>query len=130
VVPLDMPDYPAGSEEFLSWMLYRQQLSLLEVRRDVGLFLTVGGGALTGVGVSIAGIMVGLSNASGSDPNIEAGYAAGIGATISGVTLLGIGMPLFVANAVKAKNMSGARTSTAATTPRVELDGGALALRF
>ena len=42
-VPLDMPDYPAGSEEFLSWMLYRQQLSLLEVRRDTGIAILAGG---------------------------------------------------------------------------------------
>jgi len=129
-VPLDMPDYPAGSEEFLSWMIYRQQLSLLQSQRNVGLTMTIGGGALAGIGGGIAGVMAGLSQGGADDPNVYAGYGAGIGATISGVAILGAGLTLFVINSVKAKKLSSSRTSTAGVTPRLELDGGALALRF
>jgi len=134
-VPLDMPAYPAGSEEFLSWMMYRQQLSLLELRKEVGFGLTAGGAVLAGIGAGLAGAMVGLSARADSDPNInrtnvEAGYAAGLGATFSGLTLLGIGLPMAVINAARAKGLSGSRTATAQGTPRLEVVGGALALRF
>jgi len=130
VVPLDMPEYPKGSEEFLSWMMYRQQLELLKVRRDVGVGLAVGGGALTGIGVGVAGAMAALSAQTANDPNIEAGYAAGLGAVFSGATLVAVGLPMVIMNAVKAKSLSSSRTSTAKVGPRVELDAGALALRF
>ncbi len=129
-VPLDMPDYPAGSEEFLSWMLYRQQLSLLEVRRDTGIAILAGGGALTAIGAGISGAMVGASSQSANDPNIEAGYAAGLGAMFSGVALVGIGLPLTIINAAKASSLSRGRTSTAQRGPHVDIEGGALALRF
>jgi tetratricopeptide (TPR) repeat protein len=135
VVPLDMPDYPAGSEEFLSWMMYRQQLSLLELRKEVGFGLSAGGAVLAGIGAGLAGAMVGLSARADGDPtinrtNVEAGYAAGLGATFSGITLLGIGLPMALINAARAKGLSGSRTATAQGTPRLEVVGGALALRF
>ena len=129
-VPLDMPDYPVGSEEFLSWLLYRQQLSLLEVRRDTGIAILAGGGALAALGAGISGAMVGASSQTANDPNIEAGYAAGLGAMFSGVALVGIGLPLTIINAAKASKLSRARTSTAQRSPRVDIEGGALALRF
>ena len=129
-VPLDMPDYPAGSEQFLSWMLYRQQLSLLQVRRDTGLAFLIGGGALTGFGAGMAAAMVGASGQIANDPNIEAGYAAGLGAMFSGVTLLGIGVPMTIIHAVKASKLSSGRTSTAQRGVRFDVEGGALALRF
>ncbi len=129
-VPLDMPDYPAGSKEFLSWMLYRQQLELLEVRRDTGIAFLVGGGALTGLGAGIAGAMVGASSQTANDPNIEAAYAAGLGAIFSGATLLGIGLPMTIVHAVKASKLSSSRTSTAQRGPTIDVEGGALALRF
>lgn len=129
-VPLDMPEYPAGSEEFLSWMLYRQQLSLLELRRDTGVAFLAGGGALAGLGGGIALAMVGASAQTVNDPNIEAGYAAGLGAMLSGVALVGIGLPMTILNAVEARKLSRSRTSTAQRRPVVDLQGGALALRF
>jgi len=129
-LPLDMPRYPAGSEEFLSWMLYRQQLALLKVRQDVGVSLVIGGGSLAGLGVGIAGTMAGLSAQTANDPNIEAGYAAGLGAVFSGATLVIVGLPMVIMNAVKAKNLSSSRTSTAKAGPRMEAEAGAIALRF
>ena len=129
-VPLDMPSYPTGSEEFLSWMLYRQQLALLKVRQDVGFSLVIGGGSLVGLGVGIAGTMAGLSAQTANDPNIEAGYAAGLGAVFSGATLVIVGLPMVIMNAVKAKNLSSSRTSTAKAGPRLEAEAGAIALRF
>ena len=129
-VPLDMPDFPEGSEEFLSWMLYRQQLSLLEVRRDTGIAILAGGGGLTALGAGVAGAMVGASSQTANDPNIEAGYAAGLGALFSGVALVGIGLPLTIIHAAKASKLSRSRTSTALRGPHVDIKGGALALRF
>ena len=129
-VPLDMPEYPAGSEEFLSWMLYRQQLSLLELRRDTGIAFLAGGGALAGLGGGIAAAMAGASVQTINDPNIQAGYAAGMGAMFSGVVLVGVGLPLTIINALQVSKLSRSRTSTAQRRPRLDVQGGALALRF
>ncbi len=100
-VDLDgMPALPSGSEDFLSWLVLKQQADTYETRRDVGGALTAGGLALAGLGV---GLMVGMSAASQDNPNdanVEAVYAAGVGSVLAGGTLSAIGLPTLVANGV------------------------------
>ena len=129
-LPLDMPDFPAGSEEFLSWMLYRQQLAELKIRRDTGIALIAGGAGLAGLGSAIAAAMISRSSVNPGDPNIAAGHGAGLGAIASGATLVCIGLPIALMNGLKASRMSKSRTSTARLGPQLDLQAGTLALRF
>lgn len=122
----DMPELPSGSEEFLSWLVTRQQMDTLQTRTNIGAGLTAGGLGLAGAGV---GLMIGMSLMSVDNPNdanVEAVYAAGIGSVLAGGTLAAIGVPTLAANAGK---LSRLRKQTAAA-PTLEVTGTAFAIRF
>ncbi len=126
-VDLDnMPAMPTGSEEFLSWLVTKQQMDTYETRTNVGAGLTAGGLGLAGAGV---GLMIGMSLASADNPNdanIEAVYAAGVGSVLAGGTLAAIGVPTLAVNAGKLSRLRKAQ----AAAPRFETTGTAFAVRF
>lgn len=126
----DMPELPSGSEEFLSWLVLRQQVDTFETRRNAGAGLTAGGLGLVGVGV---GLMVGMSLASANNPddaNVEAVYAAGVGSVLTGGTLAAIGLPTLAVNAGRLGKLKKQAASADARAPRLELNGPSLALKF
>jgi len=125
-VDLDgMPTLPSGSEEFLSWLVVKQQVDTLQTRTDVGGSLLAGGLGLAGAGV---GLMVAMSLASDPDPNnanIEAVYAAGVGSLLAGGTLAGIGLPTLIINGSRL-----GRVKKEAASASLEISGPTFALRF
>lgn len=120
-----MPALPSGSEEFLSWLVVRQQLDTYETRKNVGAGLTAGGLGLAGVGV---GLMVGMSVASVSNPNdanVEAVYAAGVGSVLAGGTLAAVGLPTLIINGAQIGKLK-----KEAASASLEVSGPGLSLRF
>lgn len=127
-----MPAYPSGSEEFLRWLVFREQVDTLQARMDVGGGLLAGGLALAGAG---AGLMVAMSLVSADNPNdanVEAAYAGGIGSVMAGSTLALVGLPTLAVSGSKLAKAQKATAEAAAAGPRIHFDveGGALALRF
>ena len=130
VVLEDMPGYPSGSEEFLAWMVVRQQVDVLEARRDGGGGLTAGGLALAGVG---AGLMVAMSVVSRDNPNdanVEAFYAAGVGSAMAGATLAVIGIPTLAVAQSRLGKLKQSSAAASRVNPELHFGPGSLALRF
>jgi len=129
-VPADMPELPSGSEAFHRWLLAKQQMDLYETRRNAGVSLLVSGISLAGLG---GGLMGGMAAASSSDPNnanIEALYAAGMGAVFTGVALALVALPTVAINASRLSRLKAGTEASLRPRPSLELRGGALALRF
>ncbi|MCP4870594.1 MAG: hypothetical protein GY898_17975 [Proteobacteria bacterium] len=120
-----MPELPSGSEEFLSWLVVKQQVDTYETRKNVGAGLTAGGLGLAGAGV---GLMVAMSLASANNPNdanVEAIYAAGVGSVLAGGTLAAVGLPTLIVNASQLGKLK-----KEAASASLEVSGPGLSLRF
>ncbi|MCO4768911.1 MAG: hypothetical protein KDA24_02700 [Deltaproteobacteria bacterium] len=129
VTELDsMPQFPAGSEEFLQWLVMRQQVDNAKAR------IQVGGGILgAGIGLLVGGgLAVGLSAAlSGSDPNnpnIEAFYGGGLGTMFAGTALTIAGLPITLGGASKLARLK--KGGVASGQARLEATSHGLAVRF
>ncbi len=125
-----MPALPSGSEEFLSWLVLKQQVDTLEARRDIGGGLTAGGLALVGVG---AGLMVAMSVVSSDNPNdanVEAVYAAGVGSIMAGGTLTVIGLPTLASAQSKLGKLKASTATASRPAPELRLAGAGFDLRF
>ncbi len=129
--PADMPDYPMGSEEFLEWMVARQQWDVYETRTQIGAGLGIGGFVLAGVGGGLMGGMAAMSTDNPNNANIEAFYAAGIASLFVGGTMAAIGLPMVGVNASRLGRMrKAAAAKSAAGGPRFQLHSTGFALRF
>ena len=128
--PADMPEFPLGSEEFLEWMVARQQWDAYETRTQAGAGLSVGGLALAGIGGALVGVMAVTSVQNPNDANVEALYAAGIASLFAGGTMAGVGLPMLVVNAPRLGRMKKAAAAKAAALGHVQLGPGGLAFRF
>jgi tetratricopeptide (TPR) repeat protein len=129
--PADMPGYPLGSEEFLEWMVSRQQWDVYETRTQVGAGLAAGGLGLAGVGGGLIAGMSVLSAKTPNDANVEAFYAAGIASVFVGGTMAAIGLPMVGVNASRLGRMrKAADAKKSALRPRLEVRGLGLAFRF
>lgn len=125
-----MPALPSGSEEFLSWLVLKQQIDTLEARKDIGGGLTAGGLALVGAG---AGLMVAMSLASANNPNdanVEAMYAAGVGSVLAGGTLTIIGLPTLASAQSKLGKLKAGTATASRPAPELRLAGAGFDLRF
>ncbi len=128
--PADMPDYPMGSEEFLQWMVARQQWDVYETRTQIGGGLGIGGIILAGVGGGLMAGMAAMSVDNPNDANIEAFYAAGIASIFVGGTMTAIGVPMLGVNAGRLDRMRKAAAAKTAGRPRFEVGARGFALRF
>ena len=129
--PADMPQYPRGSEEFLQWMVARQQWDVYETRTQVGAGLAIGGLALGGVGAGLLGGMASLSEGAPNDANIEAFYAAGIASALVGGRMAAVGLPMVGVNAARLDRMrKAAAAKGAAVAPLFEVRASGFAFRF
>jgi tetratricopeptide (TPR) repeat protein len=122
----EMPDFPKGSEEFLRWMVQRQQIDVAEARLQVGAGLAVGGAVLAAVGGAVLGATSSLSSGDPENPNIRAFYAGGLGAVFSGGALLITGVPLAAGGGVRIAQIKKGATASL----RASFGPGAFALRF
>jgi hypothetical protein len=125
-VDLDgMPELPSGSEEFLSWLVIKQQVDTLETRLGIGGGLTAGGLALAGAGVGLMAAMSVASASNPDDPNVEAVYAAGVGSLLAGGTLTLIGLPTLIINGSRLSKLK--KEAVSAT---LQITGTGFALTF
>lgn len=124
----DMPAFPDGSEEFLQWLVLRQQLDAAKARMEVGGGLLGGGIALlVGGGVALA-VTSTLSKDDPNNANIEAFYAGGVGGLFSGATLTLVGLPLMVSGGARVARLK--KGGVAGAQARLEATRHGLALRF
>ncbi len=125
----DMPSFPDGSEEFLQWMVLRQQIDTAESRMQVGGGLLGGGIALLAAGGVALAVTSSLSKGDPNNANIEAFYAGGLGALFSGATLSAVGIPLTISGAGRVARLKKGGVARG-TQARLEATTRGLALRF
>lgn len=125
----DMPGFPDGSEEFLQWLVLRQQVDDARTRMQVGGGLLGGGIGLLVAGGALVGITSALSVDDPNNPNIEAFYSAGLGALFSGGALTAVGLPVTVGGASRLARLKKGGVAPE-TTARVLPGPTGLAVRF
>ena len=125
----DMPSFPDGSEEFLQWLVLRQQIDTAETHMHVGGGLLAGGVALlVGGGVAL-GVTSSMSKSDPNNANVEAFYAGGVGALFSGAAITLVGLPLTLAGGARVARLKKGGVATG-TDARLEATARGLALRF
>lgn len=125
----DMPSFPEGSEDFLQWLVLRQQIDTARTRMHVGGGLLGGGIALlVGGGVAL-GVTSALSKDDPNNANIEAFYAGGVGSLFSGAAITLVGLPLTVSGGARIARLKAGGVATGSQA-RIEATRRGLALRF
>jgi len=124
-----MPQFPDGSDEFLQWLVLRQQIDNAKSRQQIGGGLTASGIGLLVAGGLITGISSGLSVSSPNDSNIEAFYAAGLGSLFAGGALTVAGLPVAISGVTRLARL---KKGGVASKQEAWLEGTptGLALRF
>lgn len=125
----DMPSYPDGSEEFLQWLVLRQQIDTAKTKMHVGGGLLGGGLALLAAGGVVLGVTSSMSKTDPNNANVEAFYAGGVGALFSGAAITAVGMPLMIGGGARVARLKKGGVSSG-TQARLEATPSGLAVRF
>jgi tetratricopeptide (TPR) repeat protein len=123
-----MPQFPEGSEEFLQWLVMRQQIDNAQTRVQAGGGLLGSGVGLLVGGAVALGISSALSPSNPNDANIEAFYAGGLGAVFAGGALTVAGLPITIEGASRIARLK--KGGVANGQARLDATAHGLALRF
>ena len=125
----DMPSFPDGSEEFLQWLVLRQQIDTAKTRMQVGGGLLGGGIALLAAGGAVLAVTSVMSKSDPNNANVEAFYAGGVGSLFSGAAITAVGIPLAISGAARVARLKKGGVS-AGSQARLEANAHGLAVRF
>jgi len=123
-----MPPFPDGTEEFLQWLVMRQQIDNAQTRMQVGGGVLAGGIGLLVGGAALLAVTSAVSVNEPNNANIEAFYSGGLGALFSGVALTGVGLPITIGGASRLARLKKGGVASGQATLTAGLGG--LAIRF
>lgn len=123
-----MPQFPDGSDEFLQWLVLRQQIDNAKSRQQIGGGIMGSGIGLLVVGGVVLGLSSALSNSNPNDANIEAFYAAGISSLFTGGALTVAGLPVTISGVTRLARLK--KGGVASGQVWIEGTPSGLALRF